>query len=85
MKAYDRCRQAYAALLPILQLSTQQYPGESSTCADQVARILRGTPAGDLPVEFVGRFELVVDRRRAREIGLQIPDSILLRADRVID
>ena len=55
------------------------------SCADQVARILAGARPGDLPVELVAKFELIVNLRRAKEIGLQVPGSILLRADRLVE
>lgn len=53
--------------------------------AEQVASILRGTKAGDIPMEQGSRFELVVNLNTARAIGLTVPQSILLRADRVIE
>jgi putative ABC transport system substrate-binding protein len=49
-----------------------------------VDRILRGAKVGDLPLEQVNQFEMVVNLKAARSIGLKLPDSILLRADRVI-
>jgi len=55
------------------------------SCADQVSKILAGAKPGDLPIELVSQFELIVYRQRARELGLQVPASILVRADRVID
>jgi ABC-type uncharacterized transport system substrate-binding protein len=52
--------------------------------AKYVDRILRGAKPGDLPIEEPTRFVLVVNLRTARELRLQLPDSILLRADEVI-
>jgi putative ABC transport system substrate-binding protein len=53
--------------------------------AKHVRRILSGTPPRDLPVESIDRVQLVLNLRVAREINLTIPQSLLLRADRVIE
>ena len=52
--------------------------------AKYVQRVLTGTSPQNLPVESVSRFVLAVNLKTARELGLTIPQSILLRADEVI-
>ena len=68
-------------MAPVLEDNASRKTG----CRPRAFVILRGTKAGDIPVEQATKFDLIINLTTAKALGLTIPESFLLRADEVIE
>ena len=73
---------AQAGVLMTYGIFQEQYFARAMLIAD---KIVRGAKAGELPIEGPDRFELTLNRRTATALGLTLPQTLLLRADEVIE
>jgi putative ABC transport system substrate-binding protein len=86
-----RCRLPAVTLFPDFARSGglmsygPNIPDSIRQLARMVAKVLQGTKPADLPIELPTKFELVVNLKTAKALGIEMPTSILLRADEVIE
>ena len=77
-------REEYVAAGGLLSYGRDPVAGVRRT-ADFVHRILQGAKPADLPIEQLSSFRTVLNQATARALGIKIPQSILLRADKIIE
>jgi putative ABC transport system substrate-binding protein len=79
---YPRREDVYAGGLLAYAIDLADQYGRAATYVD---RLLRGAKVGELPVQFPTKFELVINLKAAKAIGLDVPPTLIARADEVLE
>jgi len=88
LAAQHRLPAIYTGVLPPASGGLMTYSADSESlrgAATYVDRLLRGARVSDLPVQYPTKFRLAINLKTAKALGLEVPASILLRADEVIE
>jgi putative ABC transport system substrate-binding protein len=64
---------------------TVDFDDQFRQAASYIDRILKGTKAGDLPVQTATKFSLVINLKAAKALGIELPMSLMLSANEVIE
>jgi putative ABC transport system substrate-binding protein len=87
--AKQRLPAIYTAPQPVLEGGLMSYTADFGALSRRTAaimdRILKGAKPAEIPVEQPTKFELAINVKTANAAGFKIPQSVLIRADRVID